>query len=532
MLPSDFPFDKMSAETAHERVTDFGIHLQKLITPIENAVKKLNQSHRPVCLYLVDCCRIAPEGADWQGTDELCFNAKRGAVIFSCKGGQVAIDGLQGKGGPFALEMANQLFAQSKRVGKAILAVESKLNKNYKHDIEYKGLKVLIKDVCFTRSNRFASSAHHLQKILQEGFEESAVECIHVDASTESVPETSDQASSFQSEGFCGAYFAGDISQAKLKIAELFAKIDSIRKKSFSFASKLVSYLMQYALENENRKRWNELYNDVANKSKDVEEMICFFNETVTQLGPERRLEPPMDVVILNFQNSSSSSPFKFIVFAFLQNLVSPDRNQYDQIDLLANAVNDVKCSESVFLQRLDEFIIDQYEKACEVIFRDYVAVPRKSFVCLFKISRLMMTLLFQTIHVNFEAALEVSNTGIVCLFSSFREPDYRFIPLGKSTSISPASRTQLFESMSHLARLSIFELNVLATYENARQTIAAASSLEEFLSSEIHDEATSKEQCRSETGDHYDEAAPAKRRRVFGHDRAREKNEVSIKIT
>ena len=555
LLPSDFPFQKMSSETAYDLVCELGLHLQNLIaridnavkkiTPIDNAVKESNLKPSPhtVCLYLVDCCRIAPEGVKWQGIDELRFDENRGTVIFSCKGGQKAIDGRQRTGGPFALEMANQLFATSKSVGQAVTAVSDNLLENYNHDIDVRGFKVLTKQsVCLAKSNRFAFSAPHIQNIADFEFEEeSSAECISEDESTEQESEISDRPADFQNEGFCGAYFDCDISQLKQKIAELLATIYSMNENSFSFAELLICNIMHDALENgdsKRRERWKELcrHRDVANDAKQVEEMICFFNETIARFEAHGLLRPRIiDAVVSNFHKSksSSTSAFKFILFDFLKCLVGPrtDQMQQNQMDLLANAAHDVECSDIDFLKLLDKFIIDDFEEECQTISRDCVAIQRKSFVCLFKLSRLLMTIIIEIVRIDPEKSLEISKAGVIYLFSSFKE--YSFIPVRKSVSISPASRKKLFESMSHLARLSSFELHTLAMYENARQRTSGASSLEEFISNNIDDNVTSTAMEEghqwNQIGDRCDKADLSKMRLGHDHDHAVEESKVSF---
>ena len=223
-----------------------------------------------------------------------------------------------------------------------------------------------------------------------------------------------------------------------------------------------------------------------------------------------------MQSVVLHFRASSPSSAFKFIVFDQLKNLVGIHPIQQNQIDFLANAVDDVECSDIDFSTHLDKSIVDVFEEECEAILRHSVTIPRKSFVCLFKVSRLSMTLIYETIRASTEMALEMSNTGFICLFSSFQE--YSYISLGVSAYLSPTSRRELFENMSHLARLSSFELHLLAKYENARQTASSESSLAKFISSNIHDKVTSTA-METETGDHSDGFVPSKRHRGLGYD-------------
>ena len=533
LLPSDFPFHKMSSKRISTSVRVLGLPLQELITPIDDAVKNLKR--QPVlCLYLVDCCRNAPEGTNWcciTGKDELCFDKDISSIIFSCEGGQEVINGRQHENGPFALEMANQLFEQSKSVGVAIKAVRKKLKENYKQEIEVKGDWVLIGEALyFTKSNRFALSAFHVQNIVNSDMDGLSSEC----ASTESESEIHDLRGSDQNEGLCGGYCKKDITQSKQSFTHLLAAVNK-KRAPHAFASLLILITMRHTLKNDSSEwsnRWNMLCRDVANNTKNIEEMIRYFNETIYDLEDERRLGPQMQSVVLHFRTSSSSSAFKFIVFDQLKNLVGSHPIQRDQFDFLANAVRDVECSDIDFSTHLDKFIIDVFEEECQAIPRNSITIPRKSFVCLFKVSRLFMALIYETIRTSPEMALEICNTGYVCLFSSFQE--YSYISLGVSASLSPTSRERLLKSMSHLARLSSFELHLLAKYENARQTASSESSLAEFISSHIHCKVTStameKGHRRTEIGDHSDGFVSSKRHKGLGYDNATGESEVSLK--
>ena len=533
LLPSDFPFHKMDSKRISTLVREFGLYLQELITPIDDAVKNLKR--QPVlCLYLVDCCRNAPEGTNWRGIEELCFDKAISSIIFSCKGGQEVINERQNQNGPFALEMVNQLFEQSKSVGVAIKVVREKLMENYKQEIEIDGPWVLIgQAVYLTRSNRFALSAFHMQNIIDIDLDGSSTECAH----TESESEIQDLRFFNKNEGLCGGYFKKDITQSKFFFTQL---LDTINKKRapHAFASLLILITIRHALKNdcsEWSNRWNMLCRDVANKTKNIEEMIRCFNETIYDLEQERRLGPRMERVVLHFRKSSSSSAFKFIVHDQLKYLVGTHPVQQNQIDFLANAVHDDKCTEINFSTYLDKFIINIFEEECEAIPRHSITIPRKSFACLFKVSRLFMTLIYETIRIFPEMALEMSNAGVVCLFSSFKE--YIYIPLGVSAAISPTSHRPLFESMSHLTRLSSFELHLLAKYEIARQIASSESSLAQFISSSIDDTirklsqqqtndrvtstANEKGHSWTELGDRYDEAGLSKRHKGVEYDHA-----------
>ena len=532
LLPSDFPFHRMDLMDSKEistLVRAFGFLLQELITPIDDAVKNLKR--QPVlCLYLVDCCRNAPEGTTWHGIDELCFDKDICSIIFSCEGGQEVINSRRHENGPFALEMANQLFEQSKSVGDAVKAVRKKLKENYKQEIDVKGPWVLIgQAVCLTKSNRFALSAFHMQNIVNIDLDGSSTEC----ASTESESEIQDLRVFDQNEGLCGGYFKKDITQSQKSFTQLLTAIKK-KRAPHAFASLLILITMRHTLKNDNSEwsnRWNMLCRDVANNTKNIEEMIRCFNETIYDLEQERQLGSQLESVVLQFRKYSSCSAFKFIVFDQLKYLVGTHPIQRNQMDFLANAVHDVECSEIDFSTHLDKFIINVFEGECEAIPRHSITIPRKSFVCLFKVSRLLMTLTYETIRISPEIALEMSSTGVVCLFSSFKE--YSYIHLGVSASISPTSRGKLFESMSYLTHFSSFELHLLAKYESARQIASSESSLAEFISSNIHDKvistATEKGHCRTEIGDQSDEFAPSKRHKGLRNENATWESEVSL---
>ena len=83
---------------------------------------------------------------------------------------------------------------------------------------------------------------------------------------------------------------------------------------------------------------------------------------------------------------------------------------------------------------------------------------------------------------------------------------------------------------MSYLASLSSFELHTLAMFENARQRTSGASSLEEFISTNIDDNVTSTAMEEwNQIGGRCDEADPFKTRLGHDHDHAVEENKVSF---